>query len=271
MSTDLGAGVSAALAELAGRAAALTQLTALKQQLQPGRERELEVIALQVQDLEAKVAHQRAEIAQQAEQLKGLRALKDDAVQTGVRLRAVQAALPTHLPGMQQQQACETPQQPSRPPLGELHSEPAALPNASAGGATHRPSKPSRQPPVLAYVTEAELATAPPYMRSRLGVEKLNAAVQEAQKMLNEKYALLSTPSSQLRSLSEANRKRHAVHKEAETDETKKLFFLSETDLKSSNLLRQGEATGKNILAVLRHVGRLREFKHQGQRCWHTR
>ena len=30
---------------------------------------------------------------------------------------------------------------------------------------------------------------------------------------------------------------------------------------------------GKNIFAVLRHVGRLREFKPVGsqQRCWHTR
>ena len=28
------------------------------------------------------------------------------------------------------------------------------------------------------------------------------------------------------------------------------------------------DATGKNLLAVLRHVGRLKEFKHDGLRCW---
>ena len=82
--------------------------------------------------------------------------------------------------------------------------------------------------------------------------------------MLNDKYALLSTPSSQLRALSERDRKQHGAYKELQTDQTKGLFFLSELDLKNSMLLKQGDATGKNILAVLRHVGRLREFKHGG-------
>ena len=66
---------------------------------------------------------------------------------------------------------------------------------------------------MLAYVREEELASAPQYMRSRLGVEKLNSAVGEIQRMLNEKYALLSTPPSQLRALSEAGRKQHAGYK----------------------------------------------------------
>ena len=104
-----------------------------------------------------------------------------------------------------------------------------------------------------------------------LSLEKLNNAVQEVQMMLNDKYALLSTPSSQLRALSERDRKQHGAYKELQTDQTKGLFFLSELDLKNSMLLKQGDATGKNILAVLRHVGRLREFKHGGHRCWHTR
>ena len=73
-----------------------------------------------------------------------------------------------------------------------------------------------------------------------------------------------------MRSLSEAARKQLASYKEAESEQTKGLFFLSEADLKPSQVLKQ-DATGKNMLAVLRHVGRLKEFKHQGMRCWHTR
>ena len=30
-------------------------------------------------------------------------------------------------------------------------------------------------------------------------------------------------------------------------------------------------ASGKNLLAVLRHTGRLKEIKHAGMRCWHLR
>ena len=58
------ADVFAVLTGLADRAAALKELASLKQ-LRPESEAGLEVIALQVQDLEAKVAAQRAEVAQQ--------------------------------------------------------------------------------------------------------------------------------------------------------------------------------------------------------------
>ena len=34
---------------------------------------------------------------------------------------------------------------------------------------------------------------------------------------------------------------------------------------------RRLKASGKNVLAVLRHTGRLKEFKHGGMRCWHVR
>jgi len=266
--------VSSVLTDLVDRAAALKDLASLKQ-LGPERKADLEVIALQVQDLEAKVASHRAEIAQQADALRELRALKDEALQTAARLLAIQATVPAHLPGEQSSRG-ETPQHDvaaRREPLGELSLVSAAPAAPQQPEAPHRRGgKLSRQPPVLAYVREDELASAPQYMRSRLGVEKLNSAVGEIQRMLNEKYALLSTPPSQLRALSEAGRKQHASYKEAETEQTKGLFFLSEADLRTSNQLKQ-DATGKNVFAVLRHVGRLREFKAVGsqQRCWHTR
>ena len=197
------ADVFAVLTGLADRAAALKELASLKQ-LGPESEAGLEVIALQVQDLEAKLAAQRAEVAQKTEALRELRKLKDEAVRTGQRLLAVQAAVPAHLPG---EQSCrgETPRRDARrEPLGELSvaaAPPAPpQPEASAGGAAHRRGGKlqPRQPPVLAYVREEELASAPQYMRSRLGVERLNSAVDEIQRLLNEKYALLSTPPSQV-------------------------------------------------------------------------
>ena len=158
------ADVFAVLTGLADRAAALKELASLKQ-LGPESEAGLEVIALQVQDLEAKVAAQRAEVAQQTEALRELRKLKDEAVRTGQRLLAVQAAVPAHLPG---EQSCrgETPRRDAmREPLGELSvaaAPPAPpQPEASAGGAAHRRGGKlqPRQPPVLAYVREEERAS----------------------------------------------------------------------------------------------------------------
>ena len=91
---SLGADLALLLFGLSDRAASLTELAALKQQLGSGREKELEVIALQVQDCEAKVAQWRAELSQQTEELTALRALKEEALQTGARLKAIQAAAP---------------------------------------------------------------------------------------------------------------------------------------------------------------------------------
>lgn len=275
-SSDLGAGLTSILDGLASRADALKHLSTLRQ-LGPSDESDLERIALAVQELEVATATRRAEIAQQTTMIEELRSLRDDARATGARLAAAQAALPTHLPGDH-----EVVPPPPRQPLVELDAAPSnAAPQSvigqPLGGAipvgAPRGTK-TRKPPTIAYVTEPELQSAPQYMRSRLTLEKLNGAVHELQQLLNTKYALLSVPSSQLKTLSDADRKRHSAFRELETtleQKSRAFFFVSETDLKSSQTLNQGQATGKNILAVLRHCSRIKEFKHQGLRCWHTR
>ena len=54
-------------------------------------------------------------------------------------------------------------------------------------------------------------------------------------------------------------------------DATRGLFFFSEEDLKAVASIKN-DASGQNLLAVLRHVGRLKEFKvNSGLRGWHTR
>ena len=277
--SDLGAGLATLLDGLASRADGLKHLATLRE-LGPSDERDLERIALAVQELEVAAATRRAEIAQQTTMLEELRSLRDDARATGARLAAAQAVLPTHLPGDH-----EVVPPPPRQPLVELDAAPptaspqpvigqplgGAVPVSAPSVQSARGTK-ARKPPTIAYVTEPELQSAPQYMRSRLTLEKLNGAVRELQQLLNAKYALLSVPSSQLKTLSEADRKRFSAFKELETEQTRgAFFFVSEIDLKSSQTLNQGSGTGKNIIAVLRHCTRFKEFKHQGLRCWHTR
>ena len=74
-----------------------------------------------------------------------------------------------------------------------------------------------------------------------------------------------------MRQLPDAERRRHTALKAAEGgDATKGLYFFSEEDLKGMQTIRAG-ADGKNLLAILRHVGRLKEFKLDGRRCWQIR
>ena len=135
----------------------------------------------------------------------------------------------------------------------------------AAGSA--RPASARGVVPKIALLTEAELATAPAYMKSRLDVTKVNATVVELQKLLSAKYTLLAASSAQVRTMHEVEKKKHAAYKLLETSETRGTFFLSEEDLKGTQQLKS-DATGKNLIAVLRHVGRLKEFRTQGQRCF---
>lgn len=163
------------------------------------------------------------------------------------------------------------PPPPAATPSSRSATHPAAAPaSGRGGGASSRPAS-SRTPPQLALVTEHELESAPSYMRSRLDVSKVNQALMEIQKALASKYTLLSTPAATVRTMGESERKRHAAYKALEGDATKGLYFFSEEDMKAAVPSVKNDATGKNLIAVLRHVGRLKEFKHGGMRCWQTR
>ena len=96
--------------------------------------------------------------------------------------------------------------------------------------------------------------------------------MMEVQKVLTSKYTLLHAPAASVRSMPDAERKRHAGYKALEPADgsMKGIYFVTEEDLKASSSIKN-DASGKNVLAVLRHVGRLKEFKHGGMRCWQAR
>ena len=66
----------------------------------------------------------------------------------------------------------------------------------------------------------------------------MNAALRELGAALAAKYALLGMPPSQRSALTEAERKRHAAHRQLEADAPKGAFFLSEEDLKGMAAIR---------------------------------
>lgn len=94
-------------------------------------------------------------------------------------------------------------------------------------------------------------------MKGRLTLDKLNATVDEMQKLLQAKYTILAqNPAKML----EKTLKKYKAFKEAETKETKGLFFLADADMAESSSLRQGDATGKAVISVLRHLHRIKDL-----------
>ena len=240
----------------------------------------LEALDMEISALEVEVTSVRSAILSESQVLRKAEGLRKRAERTAAELHDMSSNLPALLPG----DACDAASGSTRMPLSELGAETAAAnhpmaevppppppPPRSGSSAQPTPRGGRPPPPPLSLVTEAEFGSAPQYMRSRLDVPKVNAALAEVQKVLQSKYALLCLPPSGVRQLPDAERKRHAALKAAEGgDATKGLYFFSEEDLKGMQTIRAG-ADGKNLLAILRHVGRLKEFKLDARRCWQIR
>ena len=273
-SEQLGAGLASVLGSLDERVAALRELLAIRGGA--SSQHTLQQAEAQICSLETEVAMARGVIVREAALLDEARQLQRCDCHITNQVTSLMARLPPHLPGDAELGERAVPPPPiGREPLASIASREASSNSSTsnisstkqAAARAAQPGRSRRVPPKMELVTESELLSAPAYMRSRLDVVKLNGALSELQRTVERKYELLGRPPSAVRALSEPERKRHTALKALETEETRGSFFVSEDDLKESGSIK-ADASGKNLLAVLRHVGRLREFKHGGIRCW---
>lgn len=241
----------------------------------------------------------RTVIADERRAIESAKALGHAAHLQAARAQAMQTRLPAHLPGdariaserAAQRSTSSVTAASTAAPGRAPHSERARAPlseaptsaNVSAGHApAPPPSRPGTSPssseqppkakkavsvPPIAYLTTDELNSAPAYMRSRLSLEKMNSAVDEVYEVFTHKYEVLRAPT---RSLSAEQKKQQAAYKQLELEHPrlKGLLFISEEDCKGARLVKQ-DATGKNIMSIMRHVQRLKEVSAGGVRCWY--
>lgn len=97
----------------------------------------------------------------------------------------------------------------------------------------------------------------------RLNVEKINAMIQELNKLISDKYTLLRIPQPKMNKLQSDI---YWEHKQLETPETRGRTFITEGDLKSkragwSSSGFKFDAVGRNVLTILRHLGRMKEVR----------
>ncbi|MBA0805062.1 hypothetical protein Gohar_004607 [Gossypium harknessii] len=129
-------------------------------------------------------------------------------------------------------EACK--QQPNQSAMVE---EPAAIPK----------EKKSRGSPPLWYITAGELDSLSSYMRGRLTLEKVNAAINDMATYAEANAQLIAAP------------KKKELRDIATTESIKGKHFFLETDMKGPSL--KLDNTGKAILTVLRHLGRISETR----------
>lgn len=225
VTSSLGSSLTSILDSFDTRCSALRTLLTFRN-LPSDAAASLERAELELSALEAEFASSRNAILRESSLLAEAAALQRASSQTAAALAAIEASLPEPggLPGDAVSHDLSKPAPPpDRAPLLQLGSEAAFVNGSSSSGgippppaASPRPppdaaqptlsarsgsSRPARTPPQLALVTESELSTAPQYMRSRLDVVKVNAALQGIQKLLGTKYALCSLAPQAVRAL----------------------------------------------------------------------
>jgi len=112
------------------------------------------------------------------------------------------------------------------------------------------------------YVSEPELQSVSSYMRGRLTLEKVNAAVDEMAVHAEANVKLMAAIKSRSSSLPPAERKRgtEILHAITGKDNIKGRYWFLETDLKDGNFLKP-DKTGRAILTLLRHLSRVQEVR----------
>ncbi|KAL9429983.1 hypothetical protein AB3S75_025378 [Citrus x aurantiifolia] len=125
--------------------------------------------------------------------------------------------------------------------------EPAALPKEKKG----------RGSPPLWYITSDELDSLSSYMRGRLTLEKVNAAVNDMATYAEANAHLISAPKKKLaENLWERALELRDI---ATVEAVKGKHFFLDNDVKGPSL--KLDNTGKAILTVLRHLGRISETR----------
>ncbi|CBI38876.3 hypothetical protein VitviT2T_023489 [Vitis vinifera] len=130
----------------------------------------------------------------------------------------------------------------------EKHEEePAAPPKEKKG----------RAPPPLWFITIDELDSLSSYMRGRLTLEKVNAAINDMATYAEANAQLIAAPKKKL--AENVWERALEIRDIAMTGGVKGKHFFLETDIKGPAL--KLDNTGRAILTVLRHLGRISEIR----------
>ncbi|GIL53944.1 hypothetical protein Vafri_9512 [Volvox africanus] len=112
------------------------------------------------------------------------------------------------------------------------------------------------------YVAERELEAVSSYLRGRLQADKVNSALDELAGHAQNNSKLIAAVKGGGNKLAPADRKRatELLHSVAAKDGVKGHYWFLESDLRDGAAIKL-DKTGKSILTLLRHLGRLQEVR----------
>ncbi|KAK8654579.1 hypothetical protein V6N13_128538 [Hibiscus sabdariffa] len=235
--------------------------------------------ALKGMELQVKAIKDR--LHEEAEAIPKAKKLIAKSLQQQKKLQSMSAYVPSHLPerttlNLDSDRSVVPEAFKQQPNQGTMVEEPAALPK----------EKKNRGSPPLWYITAGELDSLSSYMRGRLSLEKVNAAISDMVTYAEATAQLVAAPKKKVviqsfvgfmyvsilslevlannfpsdMKLAENLWERALELRDiAMADPVKGKHFFLETDMKGPSL--KLDNTGKAILTVLRHLGRISETR----------
>lgn len=175
--------------------------------------------------------------------------MQDVAQKFKERLEHIASNLPSHLPGVE------------KISQRVVLKEEVATENVKKPRKTRRAKDLSSEDgfefPKLAYLTVEEFEQIPKYIKGRTSYDQVNNAIDEIHKVITAKYKILRLPRS---AMGEPVMKKYKAFKEAEIPDIEGEYFFIDDDLKTYSQMKM-DSTGRTILTMLRHCGRLREVR----------
>ncbi|KAJ8748926.1 hypothetical protein K2173_013362 [Erythroxylum novogranatense] len=170
-------------------------------------------------------------------------------------LQSISVHVPSHIPQRATSLSLETEgsslQKDANQPSGfgsiKLEEDPVVAPK----------EKKVRGPAPLWFITAEELDSLPSYMRGRLTLDKVNAALSDMAAYAEANSHLISAPKKKL--AEDLWEKALELRDIAMKEGVKGKHFFLETDIKGPSL--KLDHTGKATLTVLRHLGRISETR----------
>jgi len=123
------------------------------------------------------------------------------------------------------------------------------------------PKRPKATIGQVAFLTLAQFDAIPKYMKGRVTYEGVNAAVDELNLALVEKYTFLGGRMADLPN--PKAKKRYQALRAQDSKDTKGVHFVTAEELRDSTHLKS-ETGRRSLLTILRHFGLVREIRGPG-------
>ncbi|XP_057510153.1 spindle and kinetochore-associated protein 1 homolog [Actinidia eriantha] len=250
-----GSSLDSLISLLNTRVADLQQLVIARNMYPASSVTDLSAVDVALKAMELQVQKIKDRLREETEAVPKAKKLIEASLRQQKKLESMSAHLPSYLPERmtlinQETSKCRMPET-SKPEHGlrslNLEEDPAVLPKEKKG----------RGSPPLWYITSEELDSLSSYMRGRLTLDKVNAAINDMSAYAEANAQLITAPRKKLAEsmLDRALELRDIGGNEA----VKGKYFFLETDVKGPSL--KLDNTGKGILTVLRHLGRISETR----------